>query len=207
MYVSPMAELSYNCCIMSRTLKNNIQNTSMDKHMISTDRFNENNMYDQFFKKIIDRLGHSTLNIHNSAEIAGIIYAIINPHIRTRTPFYMNALKRAFIADLRMFEFMYEFLPKDILVGVLNAIDIDSAVQIVRISRSAIYIYDEINPLLYVVRYFADQNELSFIKDAHCYEFDWSTVPEGETLHFVNECKKYLTDNEIDKLEDILCIK
>jgi hypothetical protein len=112
-----------------------------------------------------------------------------------------DALVSAFTDDLAMFEYMYEFLPKDIVVKVLNRIPQEVAIDIVEKYQSSTFVYDQVDPILYVVRYFNDSKKIDSVsRDPHCIEFNKSVVPNGSILDFVLRCKEHLTKTDFQTL-------
>lgn len=148
-------------------------------------------------KSTLNQDQFSVLRIHNPMDLSVQICNMFKTH--------EDALIKTFEMDLEMFEYMYEFLPKHISTSVLNNISIDDAVRIVRSNQSSTFVYGDINPILYVVRYFANKQIKDFMhKDAHCIEFKRSILPKSNIMSFVLECKKYLLDSEIKELIDIM---
>lgn len=127
--------------------------------------------------------------IYNPMNLASIICTIFASH--------EDALIQAFIDDLVMFEHLYEFLPKDISVEVLNTICLSEAIRIVKNNQCSSYVYRDIDPILYVCRYYQNRKcNDPVMLDPHCVEFDTSIIPQTSTLNFVLKCKKQLTEEE-----------
>lgn len=137
--------------------------------------------------------------IYNPMNIAIIICRKFKNH--------PDALISAFIDDMAMFEYMYEFLPKDITVGVLNQIPLEDSIKIVQSYQTSAFVYDQIDPILYVVRFFSDSkigDQMS--KDPYCAEFNKNMIPNGSILDFVLRCKNYLSKNEFETLVKMVCV-
>lgn len=178
----------------------------------SFESFDNSNNSDKNYQKqihlnkvILDNDCHSPLNYNNS-----FIPDIYNPMnlasiICNKFKYNKTALARTFMQDLQMFEYLYEFLPKDIVVEVINNISLYNAIKIVKRMQCSTYIYDKINPLLYIIRYFSDMENTSIItKDPHCYEFDKSIIPKDSVLEFVLGCKEYISESNFQKLIKIV---
>lgn len=119
---------------------------------------------------------------------------------------YPNSLINAFVDDLAMFEYLYEFLPKDISVKVLNQIPFDNAIMIVEKHQSSAFVYDQVDPILYVIRYFSDSKIRDpTSRDPHCIDFNKSIIPKGSVLDFVLKCKNYISSNDFQNLVKLLC--
>lgn len=131
-----------------------------------------------------------------------------------------EALINAFCEDPQMFEYLYQHLPQDIIIGVLNNISIGEAIEIVRRKRCPHNIYDMVDPLLYVVRYFGNisggsindgiKNKPTITKekrrkiDKHCKSFDYNIIPKNSKLNFALECETYLAHNEFQTFLELL---
>lgn len=127
--------------------------------------------------------------------------------ICTKFKNYESVLIQAFVKDLHMFEYLYEFLPKDIVVSVLKSIPFDEAVEIVKKNHCSAYIYDQLNPIFYVVRYFNTDHSNVFACDSYCVEFDRTIVPKTNKLEFVLQCKRYVNKTDFIELIDNVLAK
>ena len=119
---------------------------------------------------------------------------------------HQSALITAFVNDRGIFRYLYEFLPKDITVGVLNQIPLEDAIDIVERHQTPVFIYDQVDPVLYVVRFFSD-SKISNLhnKDPHCIEFKKNLIPENSALELVLRCKQYLEKDDFTNLVKMLC--
>jgi hypothetical protein len=146
-------------------------------------------------------LFHSNTNsfisdIYNPMNLASIIC--------NKFKYNKKALVMTFMQDIPMFKYLYEFLPKDILVEVINNISLHDAIKIVKIRQCSTYIYDEVNPILYIIRYFNDLECSTLInKDPHCYEFNKNIIPKDSVLNFVLGCKEYISQSNFEQLVNI----
>jgi hypothetical protein len=148
--------------------------------------------------KSIDPMYPIVSQIYNPMNLACIICKKFENH--------QNALVRTFVNDLGMFEYMYEFLPKNIVVMVLNQIPLDKAVDIVERHQSTAFIYDQVDPMLYVIRYFSNSKIRDPVsRDPYCIEFNKSIIPNNSVLDFVLRCKKHLSNNDFLNLVKMLC--
>jgi hypothetical protein len=152
-------------------------------------RFNKSN-------SIFDELQKDNLlvsEVYNPMNLANIICNQFKCH--------QGALITAFVEDTSMFEYMYEFIPKDISVQVLNRIPLKDAIRIVKRCQTSTFVYDEVDPILYIVRYFSNskvKDPLS--KDPHCIEFNKNIIPNKSILDFVLGCKEYISQSDFEKL-------
>ena len=119
---------------------------------------------------------------------------------------HSDALVSAFLDDLGMFEYLYEYLPKNITVRVLNQIPLEDAIGIVERHQTQTFVYDQVDPILYVVRYFSNSKvgDPTSI-DPHCIEFNKNVVPKGSVLDFALKCKKYISGDDFQNLVKMLC--
>lgn len=173
-----------------------VNKTKMDKHDNNLKPFGkEHNVNNKYFADLI------VSQLYNPMNLATIICLQFKNH--------SDALVSAFIDDMEMFEYLYEFLPKDIIVNVLNQIPLDDAIEIVKRHRTSSFIYNQVDPILYVIRFFSDSKEKDSKKkyisrDPHCKEFNNNVIPKDSILEFVLRCKNYLSSYEFQNLLKML---
>lgn len=139
----------------------------------------------------------SNREIYNPMNLASIICTIFASHD--------DALIDSFVDDTTMFEYMYEFLPREIVIEVLNDICLTEAIHIVKNRSYPHNIYKDVDPALYVCRYYQNRKcEDPLTIDPHCVEFDTSIIPKNETLNFVLQTKKVLSEEDFSDLMRIV---
>jgi hypothetical protein len=172
----------------------------------SQESYESQNSYESTNNEIHLEDGYQSLFNSNANSFIPDIYNPMNLAIIICNKFKYNkkALTMTFMQDLQMFEYLYEFLPKDILVEVINNISLRDAINIVKKKQCSTYIYDEVNPILYIIRYFNDLEYSTLInKDPHCYEFNKNIIPKDSVLNFVLGCKEYISQSNFEQLVNI----
>lgn len=121
---------------------------------------------------------------------------------------YPKALAVSFSQDLKMFEYVFQYLPLHILADVLSnpAVPFDNALDIVlnQISHDST-LFRKIDPAFYTIWYFNKVcDSRSGLTDL---SFDTSIIPSNAPSNLLNyalKCKEYLIDEDYKKLTNII---
>ena len=121
---------------------------------------------------------------------------------------YPKALAVSFSQDLKMFEYVFQYLPLYIVADVLSnqAIPFDDALDIVlnKISHDST-LFRKIDPAFYTIWYFNTVcDSRSGMTDL---KFDTSIIPSvipSDLLNYALKCKEYLIDEDYKKLTHII---
>ena len=117
---------------------------------------------------------------------------------------YPKALAVSFSQDLKMFEYVFQYLPLYIVADVLSnqAVPFDDALDIVlnQISHDS-SLFRKIDPIFYTIWYFNTVcDSRSGLADL---KFDTSVIPQ-DLLNYALKCKEYLIDEDYKKLTRII---